>query len=356
MPRKTIGARRCYFCNDCLAGGTNLKRHCQRVHTDIDKLLGLSLAGYRFRRLDEEDNANVLVAIKGEGNPRNVMYCLECQTMLTWHELPEPRDASRIFAQHTCSDYKRPPSKLKGLKLTPKKEETTMTAKAGRAGDGAWVSEEQLVALSKKYPGFDVERTEENNIDVTKTLEGAARSAATIYAMERKARQLKSGATSAAASKTSDDSNVWDSVAHQLCEESDIGSHMIQLIDAEQAAYSAEQEEYDEDSDHDADDELPNPNVSYRALHTALVRSKKMASIQSTLEQRFRAQRASLEAEIQRLTVELNTVRASLPQLPTCEDLRDIPQLEVEEVAVAVAEEEEEEAAESDAESTNSAG
>lgn len=69
----------------------------------------------------------MLVAIKGEGNHRNVMYCLSCNRTFVSGESAEPASLAYYFSRHRCEDHVRGTSKLKGKPRGSGKKGTAMT-------------------------------------------------------------------------------------------------------------------------------------------------------------------------------------------------------------------------------------
>ena len=228
MPVLTVASPRCFFCNDCQSGSSNVTDHCKAHHTDIDELIGLSLAGYRFRRLDE-DHPNILVAIKGEGNPRNVMYCLECNATRIWKGV-EPRDASKTFSCHKCD--KRGESKLKGRILSPTQMATTGggSAAAPSRGDGIWLDESIYAELRTRFPAMGLHYITDdtgkfNAKAMMLSLAAAAQRLDDI--VDKPARDAKVGSKAKKAAATGD---PWSDVASLFYEDEELSTAYESLV------------------------------------------------------------------------------------------------------------------------------
>jgi hypothetical protein len=249
MSRKVVAAKRCFFCNSCSSdSANNILNHCQRSHTDIDKLLGLSaLTGYKFRRLDEEDNANILVAIKNEGNPRNVMYCLSCNRTCVSGDSAEPQSLAATFAKHDCSDHVRGPSKRRGLILGPRKKAEGMTATpATIRKDGIWLDKAILDSIKVKYPALsncyvDIGTGEEVIIDFLATLEAIGKEVQVAENYQRAHRDVKAGTAKAPKGLSTD---PWADVGRIVLEDDGLSDAYDQLTTSATTMYISEFEDW----------------------------------------------------------------------------------------------------------------
>jgi hypothetical protein len=335
MPRKLIAAKRCYFCNDCVSdSANNIRNHCRRFHTDIDDLIGKAPSGFTFRRLDEEDNANILVAIKREGNKNNVMYCLTCNLTQVCNKV-EPSDASSFFATHDCEEHKRPPSKLKGRILGPRKKEampTTTAAPAPVRTDGMWLDEALYNSLRAKYPAVGIldpfkDGKEGQVFDATTFLNAIGKEVTEAEKYQKAYRQSQTAAPTPTIAVSSD---AWESVVKELLGDKDLGDRMDELYEAEKESYQADYKDYfnikDEDDDDDedeedntiehvTDEEPPDANIYRRAIKTALLHSTKIGSISTMAKKQAAAEVAKKQREIDDITKELVDLRREVATL-----------------------------------------
>lgn len=299
MPRKVVAAKRCFFCNSCSSdSANNIRNHCICCHTDIDELLGLSaLTGYKFRRLDEDDNANILVAIKNEGNPRNVMYCLTCNRTCVSGDSAEPPSLAATFSKHDCSDHVRGPSKQRGIIRGPRKKTEAMTTAAPVRGRGIWLDKALLDSMKVKYPALsncyvDIGTGEEVILDFMATLEAIGKEVQAAENYQRAHRNVKTGNVKILKERSAD---PWTDVGCLLLEDDDLGDTYDTLTTSATTMYLSEFEDYriactkdaiqkglpvpydveiDEDDDMAVEpDELtpPDANINRRVIREALL-------------------------------------------------------------------------------------
>ena len=259
MPRKVVAAKRCFFCNSCASDSVNnIRNHCIRCHTDIDELLGLSaLTGYKFRRLDEEDNANLLVAIKNEGNPRNVMYCLSCNRTYVSGDSAEPQSLAATFSKHDCSDHVRGPSKRKGLILGPRKKDGVMDSspKTPVRSDGIWVDLALLDSLKVKYPAlancYNLKDTTDDTkaLNFLETLTAMAAQVQEAEVYQRASRQLRTGTVKTPKTRSTD---PWADVGCLLLEDDELSDAYDTLTTSATQTYTSALEDWKIASNKDA--------------------------------------------------------------------------------------------------------
>jgi hypothetical protein len=289
----------CQVCGAC-ERSDNVRRHTASHHNDLARVVADSSGGLGRTWIPvDADHPHILVSLpafsRAAADPNRggpVGLCVLCGDQ--WYPSPGQHipDKHAFFKRHTCHTVKP-----RVRKATVPAEGMAAKARVG-AVTGTVVTGAHLSALSKRFPGFDLEHDDDCEVDVLATLEIAAKACDRLAALDRVARKGTTGATG----------DIWTAVLTALPGMNPkIAEHVRATWEAEKESYGMRLSDWEED--HEEDEDPPAPPAQETVL-TLVERSAKLEAAQAATKAAVAKAQIPLEEEIRLLTVENSGVRA----------------------------------------------